>query len=209
MIHLMSPREQQRADTRRRIVEAVAALITDEHPAAISVPAVARRAGVGVATVYRYFPTKEALLDAAVMIGNEATWQAIASSGIDLRDAPTLVARSYAELAQHLDLARNQMLSPAGRAMRRRRRVRKRALLESAAIQRGLDPADPGTERLLVLVELLASASALLELHDQLELDPSTAAAHVGWAIEHLVLATEHEQSSAPPRTASDRGATR
>ena len=48
-------------------MRAVSDLVANDHPAAISVPAVAERAGVGVATVYRYFPTKEALLDAAAL----------------------------------------------------------------------------------------------------------------------------------------------
>ena len=49
-------------------MRAVAELVADAHPASISVPAVAARAGVGVATVYRYFPTKEALLDASALV---------------------------------------------------------------------------------------------------------------------------------------------
>ena len=50
-------REAHRADTRERIVHALGEQLTEEHPAALSVPAVARRAGVSVATVYRYFPS--------------------------------------------------------------------------------------------------------------------------------------------------------
>ena len=58
-------RDAHKNATRSRIVRAVADLVAEAHPASISVPAVAKRAGVGVATVYRYFPTKEALLDAS------------------------------------------------------------------------------------------------------------------------------------------------
>src|SRR5215203_1486893 len=67
-------REAHTLATRGRIVQAVADLVAEAHPASISVPAVAKRAGVGVATVYRYFPTKEALLDASAMVlGDDAT----------------------------------------------------------------------------------------------------------------------------------------
>jgi AcrR family transcriptional regulator len=50
--------------TRRRILDATISVI-GEDLAALSIPAVARRAGVSVPTVYRYFPDKEALVDAA------------------------------------------------------------------------------------------------------------------------------------------------
>ena len=72
-----SLRASQAAATRRRIVDGLLALLAEDHPATLSVPAVARRAGVSVATVYRYFPTKEALLDA----GSEVTDQLIEQSG--------------------------------------------------------------------------------------------------------------------------------
>jgi AcrR family transcriptional regulator len=57
-----------RADARRnreRILEA-ARVECAEHGAAVQIDDVARRAGVGVGTVYRHFPTKDALIEALV-----------------------------------------------------------------------------------------------------------------------------------------------
>ncbi|MBM2620302.1 TetR/AcrR family transcriptional regulator [Actinoplanes sp. LDG1-06] len=48
-------------DNRDRIVAAARGLYAERGPE-VSMPSIARRAGVGVATVYRRFPTKEALL---------------------------------------------------------------------------------------------------------------------------------------------------
>ena len=56
----------QRADARRnhaRVLEAARAEFADCGPDA-QMPDIARRAGVGVGTVYRHFPTKEALVAA-------------------------------------------------------------------------------------------------------------------------------------------------
>ncbi len=39
---------------------------------AVSIPEIARRAGVGVGTIYRQFPTKEALFEAIVVEGMTA-----------------------------------------------------------------------------------------------------------------------------------------
>jgi AcrR family transcriptional regulator len=53
------------ARNRERILEAAEATFTAEGVSA-SIDAVAQRAGVGVGTVYRHFPTKEALFEAIV-----------------------------------------------------------------------------------------------------------------------------------------------
>ncbi len=57
-----------RADARRnlaRVLEAAEALFAEEGPS-VSIDAIAHRAGVGVGTVYRRFPTKAALGEAIV-----------------------------------------------------------------------------------------------------------------------------------------------
>jgi AcrR family transcriptional regulator len=60
------PRQPMRADARRnydRIVAAAGALIA-EHGADASLEEIARRAGVGSATLHRHFPSRRALLEA-------------------------------------------------------------------------------------------------------------------------------------------------
>src|SRR5207237_5936910 len=59
-----SPTRKEHAElTRRAIIDALIGLLVDEHPALVSIPAVAKRANVSVRTVYHHFPTKEALFD--------------------------------------------------------------------------------------------------------------------------------------------------
>ncbi|MET7395900.1 helix-turn-helix domain-containing protein [Dactylosporangium sp. NPDC005572] len=58
-----------RADARRnrgRVLEAAEAVFA-EHGVGASTEEVARRAGVGIGTVFRHFPTKEALLEAVLV----------------------------------------------------------------------------------------------------------------------------------------------
>ncbi|MCB9687240.1 MAG: TetR/AcrR family transcriptional regulator [Alphaproteobacteria bacterium] len=56
-------REQQAEETRRRILEGATRVLA-AGASALTVPEVAREAGVAVPTVYRYFGSKEALEDA-------------------------------------------------------------------------------------------------------------------------------------------------
>jgi len=59
------PLRADAAKNRERILEAAEATFTAEGVSA-PIDSVARRAGVGVGTVYRHFPTKEALFEAIV-----------------------------------------------------------------------------------------------------------------------------------------------
>ena len=176
-------RAAQKAATRRRIVEAVTALVTEEHPAAISVPAVAVRAGVGVATVYRYFPTKEALLDAAaygaVTSGAAGLPRSFAELGASLRAA-------WGELAVQLPLVRSQLASPLGRELRRLRWEAKRAAMVEVAQADGIDARTVSGRRLLAVADVLTSSTALLELHDKAGIAVDDAADWCAWAVGAL-----------------------
>ena len=188
-----SGRAAQKAATRRRIVDAVTALVADEHPAAVSVPAVAARAGVGVATVYRYFPTKEALLDAAaygaVSTGAGGLPRSFAELGGSLRAA-------WAELADQLPLVRNQLASPLGRELRRRRWEAKRAAMVELAAADGIDPRSPEGRRLLAVADVLTSSTALLELHDKAGVEVDDAAEWCAWAVGVLHRVTQDEAAA-------------
>jgi AcrR family transcriptional regulator len=63
-IYTLKARAEQQADTRRRIVEATAALHEEVGPARTTVAEIARRAGVSRLTVYNNFPDERELFAA-------------------------------------------------------------------------------------------------------------------------------------------------
>ena len=185
-------REAHTRDTRQRIVRAVGALVAEAHPALVSVPAVAKRAGVGVATVYRYFPTKEALLDASAMVlGDEGSVPTLASYPTTFAEAARLLPGQFAALAAQLPLVRNQLASPLGRQLRQVRWQAKQAAAAQALKGIGVDPASPEGQRLAAIADVLTSSTAVLELHDKAGIPIDEAADHVLWAIDVLVAATK------------------
>jgi AcrR family transcriptional regulator len=187
-VKTISVREEHRAATRQRIVRAVSALVAEEHPAAISVPAVARRAELGVATVYRYFPTKEALLDAAA---GEVVTPAAARLPRGFDEVGPSLAAAWGELEAQLPLVRGQFASPVGRDLHRRRwEAKHQAMLEVARADR-LDPESPKVRRLIGVVDVLTSSTALLELHDKAGVPVEDAAAWCAWAVGVLYHATK------------------
>ena len=65
-----SLRDEQVERTRERILDAAVTLLADESFAELTVPLVAKRAGVAVRTVYRYFPSRAALIDAVAVLAD-------------------------------------------------------------------------------------------------------------------------------------------
>src|SRR5215475_11656647 len=57
-------REERSIQTRERILDGLVQVMARNGIAELSVPLVAREAGVSIPSVYRYFPTKRELIDA-------------------------------------------------------------------------------------------------------------------------------------------------
>ena len=130
------PVRQLRADARinhDKLVAAARALFTEKSTSA-PLEEVAERAGVGIGTLYRHFPTRQALLEAVYIDEVEA----MARSAADLAQLPPWEALSE-WLHQYVGFA-----------------ATKRALNEA------LMEADPGSDVLLTCRTALASAGTAL-----------------------------------------------
>lgn len=92
------PLRQDAARNRERVVEAAAALFA-ERGMSVGVPEVAERAGVGKATVYRSFPTKENLI-AAVLEQRMAWMRERVDLAAEAPDAGAAFREMLAELAE-------------------------------------------------------------------------------------------------------------
>jgi AcrR family transcriptional regulator len=102
MSELLNPDRPMRADARRnrvRILAAARELFASEEPD-VQIDDVARRAGVGVGTVYRHFPDKEALMGELVCerfgIFNERLNAALADDRVEPFEALTKALRANA-----------------------------------------------------------------------------------------------------------------
>jgi AcrR family transcriptional regulator len=155
---------------------------------------VAARAGVGVATVYRYFPTKEALLDASAMVlGGDSKLTSLDQMPTTFAEAASVLPDQFAAIARQISLAQNQLASPLGRELRRVRWQAKQAGMTTALRGSGIDPASPEGVRLAAVADVLTSSTAVLELHDKAGIPIDEAAAHVLWALDVLERATQEE----------------
>lgn len=183
----MSLRTEQRDLTRRKILTAVLDLVAEQSMSELSVPLVAERSGVSVATIYRYFPTKDALLNAAA---EEPALRAGGGLIADVGDGPAYLRKMWEDFAGHLDLVRHQVASETGREMRNRRYETQKAWFADAIERQGIDPTTENGQRLVRMCLLLTSSLAFLDLHDRQRQAPGDAVDDVTWAVAALSAAS-------------------
>ena len=187
-------REEQAEGTRERILEATLRL-TASGLASLSIPAVAREAGVSVPTIYRHFRTKGALLSAMYPFAARRT-------GLDAVPDPTSVEelraaiRAYIERLDGLeDMARAAYASPIADEVRHatmRSRVQR--------IERVADSVKPKLrkvyrDRITRLLVVLTSSSALRMWRDHLGASVEEAADDIEWVVRAAIAAATTSKS--------------
>jgi len=186
-------RAAQAQATQARILEATVSVMA-RGVASVSIPAVAREAGVSVPTVYRHFGTKRDLLAAVFP-------HVLRRAGLDELVPP----RSIDELSHGVralferidsagDLARAAAASPAAEEVRR---VDMPARLEmsrrlAGSIVPKLTPGD--RDRIARLLTILISASALRVWRDHLGSTVEEAANDIEWVIGAAITASTRSE---------------
>ena len=178
-------RTEQMEQTRRRILEATAEVLADEEVAEVTIPLVALRARVSVRTVYRHFPTKEALFDAFGEWAGEHLRLVILSYPETLEGVREMAPALYRMYDQNAPLIR-ALLSKRGQEIRARTRRRRLTTFEKAMqeVTDGLDPEE--CRRALAVVYLLVSAPAWQAMRDQWDLGGEEAGKAAAWAVRVL-----------------------
>jgi TetR/AcrR family tetracycline transcriptional repressor len=162
-----------RVDTRGRILDAARDLILDQHPAALTVAAIAAAAGVSARTIYRYFPTKEELIAAVAERPTEGVpGMTVPEHWNEVRGALRVVWRFFAE---DMNLLRSERLIPGGVELRRARLATARPAFDRVLADAGV-PEGPERAVLVEIVIHLTSSTTLLELIDRhgLSVDAAT-----------------------------------
>lgn len=184
----MTLRDDQRELTRRRIVDAVLDLVAEGALDELSVPQVAARSGVSLATIYRHFPTRDELVAAAAEEPVRVAFESAARTAAEGDDPLESFQRAlWHELAKNLRLVRRQIASEAGRDLRDVRGRRARARVAAYLEGRGVPPGTEAFERLVTLVHTLIGSLTFVELHDRQGLAVDEAVDAAQFAIRALV----------------------
>ena len=179
-------RAEQLEQTRLRILRAVTEVLADPAIEEVTIPLVARHALVSLRTVYRHFPTREALFDAWAEWVDESLQIHLHSypeSADRLPDFARELFRAYDESGP---LVKAMLNSKAARSVRMRTRRRRQRAFERAMseLTNELEPKEQ--QRALGVVYLLVSAPAWQAMRDQWGLDGEEAGKAAAWAVRVL-----------------------
>jgi AcrR family transcriptional regulator len=189
-----SLRERQAAVIREAILDALASRLDRDDPDDVAMPQVAADAGISLRTLYRYFPTREAMFDA---VGDHVVARMGLPSQIEgADDISRVFLESARRGAQSPQLVRAMLWTRLGRRARsphRRRRVESitGALTEVTSHL----PPDEARRREGALV-YLCSLPAWITVSEECGLSPEDARQGIAWAIDTLVAALKQENST-------------
>lgn len=179
-------RAEQAEETRARILDATVRVMADGL-AYVSIPAVAREAGVSVPTVYRHFATKRDLLAAVYP-------HVVRRAGLDQLRPPRSMAelrngvRAYFDhVESYDDLARAAMASPAAEEARHLNMPDRLAIFRQVADSIVPRPSKVDRDRIARLLVILTASSALRMWRDHLSLSVDEAADDVDWIVRAAI----------------------
>jgi AcrR family transcriptional regulator len=175
-------REEQMEQTREKLLEAMAELLAEES-ADVTVAMVAERARVSTRTAYRYFPTKEVLLDDF----NE--WMRKKFSQPPMPTSVGQLQDTAAKLVHYFEA--NEQLMRASRSLLHRELRKRRKIEQVKLITKNVAEAapnlDPETVRLraAMLLHLIGSES-WMNLRDHWGFNPDQIIEAIQWAVRAL-----------------------
>jgi AcrR family transcriptional regulator len=188
-------RAQQAEETRARILDATGRVMAG-GVAFVSIPDVAREAGVSVPTVYRHFATKRDLFGAVYV-------HAVRRSGLDELVLPRSMdellsgLRAYFERTDSFsDLDRAAMASPAAQEVRRINMPDRVALFRRLADTIEPKPSKSDRERIARVLVVLTASSSVRLWRDQLDSSVEEAADDVDWVIHALIASVTSRKRS-------------
>lgn len=186
-------RAEQAEATRARILDA-AVRVMAAGLASVSIPAVAREAGVSIPTVYRHFSAKAELLAAVYphLVRRAGLDNLVAPRSIgEIRDGVRLL---FEHIDAFDDLARAAMASPAAEEARRSSMPGRLAMARGLADSIEPKVSEVDRERITRLLVILTASSALRMWRDSLGASAHEAADEIDWVMRAAIAAATRDE---------------
>jgi AcrR family transcriptional regulator len=185
-------RAAQKEETRQHILDVLVLKMMQGNFDAASMEDIAAAAGVGTTTLYRYFPSREALWDG---LSNEFN-RLVGSTALPRTpdEVVATIQRDFAIFDQHPGLVQAFFLSELGRNARAGGRARRLEALRGALadVTQHLEGAERA--RVIAIISYLASLQSWVTMTTELGLPGEQAGVAVAWAIETLLAAVKEKE---------------
>jgi AcrR family transcriptional regulator len=179
-----STRTAKKNEARNRILDSFIELMT-EGAADLSHDAVAERAGVGRRTVYRYFPDRAALMDAALLRVRELAGVRVTypTSAEELLETLEPIYAGFDTIAPTITMLRT---TPQGRQLRLAQNGQ-RVRSYTAALADAVRELPPEDRKLATAMLQVLHTTPWLEMRDHWGLNGRQIARATGWAVRTLL----------------------
>jgi AcrR family transcriptional regulator len=181
----VSLRDEHAHAVRSRILGAVAGLLEQGEIEDLTMPGVAEASGVSLRTVYRYYPTRDELLEAAGRwIGEELLQHPYPQ---DLDEIADLYQSGCRDFDERPGLVRAMALSELGLHARRERRRERLQAIRRALRTELVDLPDDELRRAEAVLAYLHNMLAYTALREESGLSGDEIGEAIGWAIRALI----------------------
>ena len=200
MLVASSLRDRQAAVIREAILDALAARLDHDNPDDVAMPQVAADAGISLRTLYRYFPTRDAMFDA---VGDHVVARLGMPREIDGADDIAPVFLESARIgAKSPELVRAMLWTRLGRRARSPHRRRRVASITAALAEVTSHLPAAEARRREAAIVYLCSLPAWITVSEECELSAEDARRGIAWAIDTLVgaLRQENQQHDSQPQ---------
>ena len=178
-------RTTQKEHTRKRILDALATKLAQGTFDSLSMEQIAEAAEVGPATLYRYFPNREALLDGLSGYFNQVIGENPHPSTPD--ELLHVIERNFPAFDQNPALVKAFFISQLGRNARSRGRARRINAISQALAEVTSDLVEPRRTEVVALIAYLDSLQTWLTMTEEFGLSGAQVGEVVVWAIKTLL----------------------
>jgi AcrR family transcriptional regulator len=180
-------RQRQKDATREIILRAAADVVASRGIHAFTVQEVADRAGVSHRSVYRYFPTREALVEGLYGFAEQLALPWANRLTPVLEDVPVLAINPFELFDREANLIRASVMARLTTGYQPRARIQRTKSFEAGVrrLAKNLDPAE--FRRTFAVLRLLVSSNAWLVFREDFGLRGEEMAEAVSWAVRVLI----------------------
>ena len=183
-----SLRKQQSDLTRELILRALNELVAENRILTLTVEDVAEKAGVSHRSVYRHFPTKEALFE-ALYKSNEEIMDPFKALGppASIDEIPALAVKVFANFDEHSVVARSLNIASIVSGVQPPTREERDALIKNLLVDVTSNLDKTEARRAFAVIRYMLGALAWHTLRDRFKLDGADAGKAVSWALAVLI----------------------
>ncbi|RUR87005.1 TetR/AcrR family transcriptional regulator [Chlorogloeopsis fritschii PCC 9212] len=186
-------RKKQASQTRQLILKALAEQLATKGIQDFAIADAAQRAGVSPRTIYRYFPNRDALLEALGLWIDEQLGDPPYPNSVD--DIVEMVEKVFPKFDEQATLVQALLLSELGKSVRSRLRIKRRESVAQSLqpVVEHLDATEAKAVR--AVIQHLASADMWNTMRDEYGLEGKESAQAVAWAIRTLIAELQHQKN--------------